>query len=134
MKLRYTFSFGKLGDEWSEDEEVTHELHTLTCLTYGFAREKSVNSVRNIILSNVVGEKDELTTKFKWISPGFYLEETALPVHFVRVNYSLVNYKYAQKTSFCASIPSRILAKAGKRPRRMPSSLCGYEMSISTNN
>ena len=57
------FSFGKLGDQWSEDEEVTHELQTLTCLTYGFAREKSVNSVRNIRLSNVVGENDELSTK-----------------------------------------------------------------------
>ena len=73
------FSCGKLGDEWSEDQEVTEELEALTCLIYGFAWEKSVNTVRNIILSKVVGEKASSQSNLKWISPGFYLVETALP-------------------------------------------------------
>ena len=64
MLLRL-FSFGKLGDKCSEDQEVTDELEAFTCLIYGYAREKSVNTVRNIILSKVLGENDELITKSK---------------------------------------------------------------------
>ena len=57
------FSFGKLCDEWSEDQEVTYELEAFTRLIYGYVRVKSVSTLRSIILSKVVGENDELTTK-----------------------------------------------------------------------
>ena len=43
--LLLLFSFRKLGDKWSVDQEVTDELEAFTCLMYGYAREKSVNSV-----------------------------------------------------------------------------------------
>ena len=93
------FSCGKLGDEWSEDQEVTEELEALTCLIYGFAWEKSVNTVRNIILSKVVGEKASSQSNLKWISPGFYIADS-FALQFARVKYGLVHYKYAHKTIF----------------------------------
>ena len=44
--LLLLFSFGKLCDEWSEDQEVTDELEAFTCLIYGYVRVKSVSTVK----------------------------------------------------------------------------------------
>lgn len=41
----FLFSFRKLGDEWSVDQDVTDELEAFTCLMYDYTREKSVDSV-----------------------------------------------------------------------------------------
>ena len=65
LLLLLLFSFRKLGDEWFVDQEVTDELETFTCLMYGHAREKSVNTVRSIMLKKMVEENEELTTKSK---------------------------------------------------------------------
>ena len=54
--LLLVFSFRKLGEEWSVDQEVTNDLEAFTCLMYGHAREKSVNSVRSIMLRKMTGE------------------------------------------------------------------------------
>ena len=61
--LLLVFSFRKLGEEWSVDQDVTNDLEAFTCLMYGHAREKSVNSVRSIMFRKMVGENEELTTK-----------------------------------------------------------------------
>ena len=90
MLLRL-FSFGKLGDECSEDQEVTDEFEAFTCLIYGYAREKSVNTVRNIILSKVLGENDELITKSKVDLSRLLSCRDTLALHFA--NYGIVNYK-----------------------------------------
>lgn len=63
LLLLLLFSFRKLGGEWSVDQEVTDELEAFTCLMYGHAREKSVNTVRSIMLRKMLGENEELTTK-----------------------------------------------------------------------
>ena len=55
----FLFSFRKLGDEWSVDQDVTDELEAFTCLMYDYTREKSVDSVRNIMLKKMVGENEE---------------------------------------------------------------------------
>lgn len=91
--LLLLFSFGELGDEWSEDQEVTVELEAFTCLIYGYARVRSVNTVRNIILSKVLGENDELTTKSKADLSRLLSCRGTLALHFARVNYGIVNYK-----------------------------------------
>ena len=61
--LLLVFSFRKLGEEWSVDQDVTNDLEAFTCLMYGHAREKSVNAVRSIMFRKMVGENEELTTK-----------------------------------------------------------------------
>jgi len=61
LLLLLLFSFRKLGDEWSVDQEVTDELEAFTCLMYGHAREKSVNSVRSIMLRKMVGPSQCVT-------------------------------------------------------------------------
>ena len=61
----FLFSFRKLGDEWSVDQDVTDELEAFTCLMYDYTREKSVDSVRNIMLKKMVGENEEPTMRSK---------------------------------------------------------------------
>ena len=56
LLLLSVFSLRKIGDEWSVDQEVTDELETFACLMYGHAWEKSVNSVRSIMLRKMVVE------------------------------------------------------------------------------
>ena len=41
--------------EWSVDQEVTNELEAFTCLMFGHAREKSVNTVSSAMLKKMVG-------------------------------------------------------------------------------
>ena len=54
------FSFRKLGDQWSVDREVIDNLEAFTYLMYGPAREKSVNTVRSIMLKKMVGENSKI--------------------------------------------------------------------------
>ena len=61
----FLFSFRKLGDEWSVDQDVTDELEAFTCLMYDYTREKSVDSVRSIMLKKMVGENEEPTMRSK---------------------------------------------------------------------
>lgn len=56
LLLLSVFSLRKLGDEWSVDQEVTVELEAFAYPMYGHAREKSVNSVRSIMLRKMTGE------------------------------------------------------------------------------
>ena len=93
LLLLLVFSYRKLNDEWSVDKEVTDELGAFTCLMYGHAREKSVNSVRSIMLRKMVGENEELTTKSKVdLSRLPPCRDNLIP-HIARVNYRLANYK-----------------------------------------
>jgi len=100
LLLLLLFPFRKLGDEWSADQDVTDELEAFTCLMYGHAQEKSVNSVRSIMLQKMVGEKQELTTKSKVDFSRFPPFRDSLIPHIGRVNYSLANYKRAHKAIF----------------------------------
>lgn len=94
------FSFRKLGDDWSVDQKVTNELEAFTCLMYGHAREKSVNTVRSVMLKKMVGENEVLTSKSKvdlsWLPP---CRDSLVP-HIGIVNYRLANYKRAHKSIF----------------------------------
>jgi len=97
LLLLSLFSFRKLGDEWSADQDVTDELEAFKCLMYGHAQEKSVNSVRGIMLRKMVGENQELTTKSKVELSRFPPFRDNLIPHIGRVNCRLANYKRAHK-------------------------------------
>ena len=43
-----------LGDDWSVGAEIIDELEAFTCLMYGYAREKSLNTVRSLMLKKMV--------------------------------------------------------------------------------
>jgi len=105
LLLLLLFSFRKLGDEWSADQNVTGELEAFACLMYGYAREKSVNSVRSIMLQKMVGENQELTTKSKVDLSRFPPCRDSLIPHIGRVNYRLANYKRAYKAIFLRPNP-----------------------------
>ena len=99
------FSFRKLGDKWSVDQEVMDELEAFTCLMYGHAREKSVNAVRSIMLKKMVGENEELTTKSKVDLSRLPPCRGSLGPHISRVNYRLANYKRAHQAIFWCPKP-----------------------------
>lgn len=96
----FLFSFRKLGDEWSVDQDVTDELEAFTCLMYDYTREKSVDSVRSIMLKKMVGENEEPTMRSKEdLSRLPPCKDNFIP-HVWRVNYRLANYKRAQQATF----------------------------------
>ena len=102
----FLFSFRKLGDEWSVDQDVTDELKAFTYLMYGYTREKSVDSVRSIMLKKMLGENEELTIRSKVdlarLPP---CKDNFIP-HVWRVNYRLANYKKKlNRRYFGAPIP-----------------------------
>ena len=99
--LLLLFSFRKLGDKWSVDQEVTDELEAFTCLMYGYAREKSVNSVWR----KMVGVNKELTTKSKVDLSLLPTCRDSLVLHIARVNYRLAHYKRAHKAIFLRPNP-----------------------------
>ena len=105
LLLLLLFSFRKLGDEWFVDQEVTDELEAFTCLMYGHAREKSVNTVRSIMLKKMVGENEELTTKSKVDLSRLPPCRDSLVPHIHRVNYRLANYKRAHMAIFLRPNP-----------------------------
>ena len=45
-----------LGNDWSVGAETIDEGEALACLMYGNAREKSLNTVRSLMLKKMVGE------------------------------------------------------------------------------
>ena len=67
------------------------------CLMYGHAREKSVNTVRSIMLKKMVGVNEELTTKSKVYLSRLPPCRDSLVPHIARVNYRLAHYKRAHK-------------------------------------
>lgn len=56
LELLFLSSFRKLGGECSVHQDVKNELEVFTHLVYGHAREKSVNSLRGMILTRMEGE------------------------------------------------------------------------------
>ncbi|XP_068234763.1 uncharacterized protein [Palaemon carinicauda] len=58
-------AFRKLGDEWSVEPETIDDIEAFTCLMYGYSRQKSIDTVRGIMLRKMVGEDEQLTTKSK---------------------------------------------------------------------
>ena len=92
--------FRKLGDEWSVDQSTREELEAFTCLMYGHAREKSVDSVRSAMLKKMVGENEVLTTKSKVDLSQLHPCRDSLVPHIGRVNYRLANYKRAHEAIF----------------------------------
>ena len=90
----------KLGKEWNVDQKVTDDIEAFTCLMYGQAREKSIDTVRSIMLKKMVGEDEKLTTKskvdFSRLPP---CRDNLLP-HIFRVNHRLAIYKRANQPIF----------------------------------
>lgn len=98
--LLLLFSFRKLGDKWSVDQEVTDELEAFICLMYGHAREKSVNTVRSIMSRKMVGVNEELTTKPKVDLSRLPPFRDSLVPHIARANYRITHYKRVHKGIF----------------------------------
>jgi len=67
---------------------------------YGYAREKSLNTVRSIMLKKMVGEDEQMTTKSKVDLSRLPPCRDNLVPHIGRVNYRLANYKCADKAIF----------------------------------
>lgn len=101
----YFFFFRKLGDEWSITQEVTDDIEAFTCLMYGCAREKSVNDVRSIMLKQMVGENEQLTTKSRVDLSRLPPCRDNLVPHLGRVNYRLASFKRANEPIFWSPKP-----------------------------
>ena len=95
----------RLGDEWSVKPEVIDDIERFTCLMYGQAREKSVNAVRSIMLKQMVGEVEELTSKSKVDLSRLPPCRDSLVPHIYRVNHRLAHYKRAYKATFFSPKP-----------------------------
>ena len=77
---------------------MINEIEAFTCLMYGHAREKSVNTIRSIMLKKLVGEDELLTTKSRVdLSQLPPCRDNLIP-HISRVNHRLANYKRVDKT------------------------------------
>ena len=95
----------ELGDDWSVNQQVIDDIEAFTCLMYGRAREKSVNVVRSIMLKQMVGEDEQLTTKSKVdLSRLPPCRDNLIP-HIGRVNHRLAHYKRADKATFLCPKP-----------------------------
>ena len=88
------------GDHWSVDQEVLNDLEAFTCLMYGHARERSINSVRSIMLKKMVGEDEQLTVKCKVDLSRLPPCRNNLVPHIWRVNCRFATYKRAKKANF----------------------------------
>ncbi len=72
---------------------------------YGYAREKSINAVRSIMLKKMVGEDDELTMKSKVdLSRLPPCRDNLIP-HIDRVNHRVANFKRADQPIFLSPMP-----------------------------
>jgi len=84
---------------------MVEDIEAFTCAMYGQAREKSVNSVRSIMLKKMIGEDNTLTTRSKVdlfrLSP---CRDNLVP-HINRVNHRLAIYKRAATPIFWCSKP-----------------------------
>ncbi|XP_068234747.1 uncharacterized protein [Palaemon carinicauda] len=49
-------AFRKLGDEWSVEPEMIDDIEAFTCLMYGYSRQKSIDTVRGIMLRKMIRE------------------------------------------------------------------------------
>ena len=67
---------------------------------YGHDRERSINSVRSIMLKKMVGEDEQLTVKCKVDLSRLPPCRDNLVPHIWRVNYRLATYKQAEKENF----------------------------------
>ena len=89
-----------LGDDWSVGAEIIDELEAFTCLMYGYTREKSLNTVRSLMLKKMVGEDARLTAKSKVDLSRLPPCRDNLVPHIQRVNHHLACYKRAGQAIF----------------------------------
>ena len=74
---------------------MLEDIEGFTCIMYGHVREKSVNSVRSIMLRKMIGEDETLTTRSKVdLSRLPPCRDNLIP-HIHRVNHRLAIYKRA---------------------------------------
>ena len=97
--------FRQLGDDWSVKPEMLDDIEAFTCLTYGYHRHKSIDTVRGITLRKIGGENDQLTTKCKvdlsYLPP---FRGNLIP-HIQCMNHRLAIYKRADVRSFWSPKP-----------------------------
>lgn len=67
---------------------------------YGFAREKSVNTIRSVMLKKMVGDDDKLSTKSKVDLSRLPPCKDSLIPHIQRVNHRIALYKRANQATF----------------------------------
>ena len=103
---------------------MSNDVEAFTCLMYGHDRERSINSVRSIMLKKMVGEDEQLTVKCKVDLSRLPPCRDNLVPHIWRVNYRLATYKQAEKENFGVQ-KLMILVRADRRQRRAFWSLCG---------
>ncbi|XP_068234228.1 uncharacterized protein [Palaemon carinicauda] len=98
-------AFRKLGDEWSVEPETIDDIEAFTCLMYGYSRQKSIDTVRRIMLRKMVGEDEQLTTKSKIDLSHLPPCRDNLMPHIRRVNHRLAIYKRAYIPIFWSPKP-----------------------------
>lgn len=84
-----------LGDEWSVHDNIIDFLEEFTCVMYGYPKEKSINSVRSIMLKKMVGDGEKMSTKSKIDLSRLPPCKANLVPHIQRVNHRLAIYKRA---------------------------------------
>ena len=101
----YSSPFRELGDEWSVKPETIDDIEAFTCLMYGYSRQKSIDTVRGIMLRKMVGEDEQLTIKSKIdLSHLPPCRDNLIP-HIRRVNHRLAIYKRADIPIFWSPKP-----------------------------
>ncbi|CAH1773854.1 unnamed protein product [Owenia fusiformis] len=101
----YHTAFRKLGNEWSVSQDVMKDIVVFTCLMYGYPRERSVNAVRSLMLTKMVGDDQCLTTKSNVdLSRLPPCRDNLIP-HIGRVNHRIAIYKRAGKPNIVCPHP-----------------------------
>jgi len=89
--------YRRLGDEWIVLPQMMDQIEAFTCLMYGYPREKSVDSVRAIMLKKMIGLDDQLSSKSKVDLSRLPPCRDNLLAHTHRVNHRLGIYKRADQ-------------------------------------
>lgn len=63
----YHFVFKILEEEWTVSDDICSKIEVITCLMFGYTREKRINVVRAKMLRKMCGEDKQLTIKSKLI-------------------------------------------------------------------
>ena len=79
--------------------EVIGDIEAFTCLMYGHARKKSINAVRSVMLTKMVGENEQLTTKSMVELSRLPPCKNNLVPHIARVNHCLAIYTRAHQAT-----------------------------------
>ena len=81
------------------------DIEAFTCLMYGHARQRWINAVCTLMVKNMVGKDEHLTTKSKVDLSRLPPCRDNLAPHVARVNHRLAIYKQANEVNFWSPKP-----------------------------